>query len=341
MGCVILHLTDGFRKDGGIAESLMTHDPNSVWDENGLNGFIVFRSLFDIIYFVLVVIILLGVIQGIIVDSFGSFRDEKETLRQNVRKKCFICGISANRLTTEADGMDKHIKRDHHAFMYVYYIDYIMSKDSTERTGLESYVINLYQEGDYSFLPEDDCLSVRNRKSKLRTEHRAKNRLDRSRTQLQEEIAHVHEEVGLVMRGEEPPIVRARRSVATDTCAQTFRARGGAQRRACAPAVVEFPDSAMQWERASLPLSTFLALLSSLHLFPFYCLVLLIPALFCSVPCCPTLFRAVLLCSVLSYSATRGAQLTKTCSLLSSYLCSSSPPPPPPPPPHRSPGSRT
>ena len=37
------------------------------------------------------------------------------------------------------------------------------------------------------------------------------------------------------------PIVLARRSVATDACAQTFRSRGGAQRRVCALAVVQFP----------------------------------------------------------------------------------------------------
>ena len=44
-------------------------------------------------------------------------------------------------------------------------------------------------------------------------------------------------------RSEEQPIVRARRSVATDACAQTLRAREGAQRRACALAVVQFPGS--------------------------------------------------------------------------------------------------
>lgn len=159
------------------------------------DGFYYFRAAFDIVYFCVVVVILLGIIQGVIVDSFGSFRDEKETLRLAVKKKCFICGITANRLTTEADGMEKHIKRDHHAFMYVYYLDYIMSKDPTARTGIESYVIERYQSGDYSFLPEDDCLSVRNRKSKLRTEHRAKNRMDRSRNALQEELASVHEEI--------------------------------------------------------------------------------------------------------------------------------------------------
>ena len=197
LGCVLLHFTDGFRKDGGIAESLIVHDPNSFWSRQhgAVDGFYVFRALFDVFYFLLVVVILLGVIQGIIVDSFGSFRDERESLRIAVRKQCFICGISANRLTTEADGMDKHIKRDHHAFMYVYYIDYIQSKDPTERTGLESYVYRLYKEGNYTFLPEDDCLSVRNRKSKLRTEHRAKNRLERSRAELAEELASVHEEL--------------------------------------------------------------------------------------------------------------------------------------------------
>ena len=40
-----------------------------------------------------------------------------------------------------------------------------------------------------------------------------------------------------------PTTVRPKRSVAMEACAHTFRARGGAQRRACAPAVVELPCS--------------------------------------------------------------------------------------------------
>ena len=43
-----------------------------------------------------------------------------------------------------------------------------------------------------------------------------------------------------------PPIVHARRSAATGACARTFRARGGAQRRACALAAVVFRSDAMR-----------------------------------------------------------------------------------------------
>ena len=42
-----------------------------------------------------------------------------------------------------------------------------------------------------------------------------------------------------------PPIVRLRSSIATDACTHTFGARGGAQRRACVPAVVGLAGSAV------------------------------------------------------------------------------------------------
>ena len=103
-------------------------------------------------------------VQGIIVDGFSAIRDDGAKLDQEMRERCFICGMSASMLKSESDGFEAHIRRDHSAFKYVFYIDYILCKPVTERTGLESFVIERYSSGNFSFLPDGDCLRLRDRR---------------------------------------------------------------------------------------------------------------------------------------------------------------------------------
>ena len=105
-----------------------------------------------------------GLVQGIIVDGFSAIRDDGAKLDREMRERCFICGMSASMLKSESDGFEAHVSRDHNAFKYVFYIDYILSKPVTERTGLESFVIEQYSVGNFSFLPDGDCLRLRNRR---------------------------------------------------------------------------------------------------------------------------------------------------------------------------------
>ena len=124
-----------------------------------------------------------------------------------------------------------------------------------------------------------------------------------------------------------PPIVRARRSVATGANVQTVRARGGAQRRACVSAVAESTGSAMRCDAMRCDTMCMLscALPSSAQLCsPLLCSALLCSALLCSVLLCDVdlskLLTFTLLCNAFSPSNKRQSsqqawkQSTKTSS---------------------------
>lgn len=67
---------------------------------------------------------------------------------------CFICNFE--RLLFEKyceGGMARHIAADHNLWMYVYYMVHLYTKDLSEHTGIESYVLKKFKEGDPSWLP--------------------------------------------------------------------------------------------------------------------------------------------------------------------------------------------
>ena len=51
------------------------------------------RVFFDGLYNLLVAIILVNIVAGIIIDTFGSLREKENEKILDIKDKCFICGI--------------------------------------------------------------------------------------------------------------------------------------------------------------------------------------------------------------------------------------------------------
>jgi hypothetical protein len=85
------------------------------------------RFLYDLTFFVLITVIFLNIIFGIIIDTFGSLRDDKNQMYEDMKNKCFICGIDRPTFDKEADGFENHIERDHQLWNYLFYIYYLQN----------------------------------------------------------------------------------------------------------------------------------------------------------------------------------------------------------------------
>ena len=76
---------------------------------------------------------------------------------------CFICGHYRLVFDKYSEGgMERHIAKDHNLWMYVFYLLHLKTKDSSDRNGIESYVIEKYQEKDYSWVPRLKALCILN-----------------------------------------------------------------------------------------------------------------------------------------------------------------------------------
>merc|ERR1712222_139647 len=90
----------------------------------------------------LVNIILLNVVFGIIIDKFGSFRDDKLSMMNDMENTCYICGKDRSEISQFIDYND-HITTQHGLMRYWNFILYLKTKPKNEMTGLQQYVLDL------------------------------------------------------------------------------------------------------------------------------------------------------------------------------------------------------
>ena len=121
------------------------------------------RYPLDVLYFLIVLIVLLNVVFGIIIDTFGNLRNKKIQRLIDTTEKCFICGISKqvfDRSSVVPNGFKIHITTDHNMWNYLYFIIYIWEQDKDDDDGLEQYVRKSLELGDISWFPMNKALRL-------------------------------------------------------------------------------------------------------------------------------------------------------------------------------------
>merc|ERR1711988_1344312 len=118
------------------------------------------RFAYDLSYFVVVIIILLNVIFGIIIDTFAAMREVTETKMSDMKSVCFMCGYDRPTLDRSGSGFEQHITKEHNMWKYLYYVVYLLQKDPTEYTGLETFVAEMIEEEDMSFYPTNKAMCL-------------------------------------------------------------------------------------------------------------------------------------------------------------------------------------
>jgi len=115
------------------------------------------RWVFDIFFFLLIGVVLIGgVLFGIILDAFAELRETNDAIFEEQTTQCFVCGIEREEFDRQGRGFQDHVKMDHNMWQYVYFIVYLNRKPETEYTGPEFYVSEKLKATDSSmieFLP--------------------------------------------------------------------------------------------------------------------------------------------------------------------------------------------
>jgi hypothetical protein len=109
--------------------------------------------LFDLTFFILVIVILLNITFGIILNSFSQLRDEKKEKLNDIYSRCYICGHHRSEINLRGGGWRWHLVGEHSPFAYIAFLIYVMDKPEDLCSGLEQYVKVMYLAGNYSFMP--------------------------------------------------------------------------------------------------------------------------------------------------------------------------------------------
>eukprot|EP00854_Cymbomonas_tetramitiformis_P004572 gene4572-5599_t len=141
--CLKSHLSYGLRMGGGIGD-IMTHE----LDE---------RILFDLGFFLVVLIVMMNIIFGIIIDTFSEIRGQKIERLKDTYERCFICGIEKQEFDRLSEsgltGFSDHYHTEHNMWHYFYFMVFIWEQDKDDDDGLEQYVRTNIDIGDISWFP--------------------------------------------------------------------------------------------------------------------------------------------------------------------------------------------
>ena len=88
--------------------------------------------LYQFTYYLIVITVLLNVIFGIIIDTFGELRTTQASKRSNMENTCFICSVDRFTFDTQGGGFKRHIVHDHNMWSYLFMIVYLREKEPTE-----------------------------------------------------------------------------------------------------------------------------------------------------------------------------------------------------------------
>jgi hypothetical protein len=130
--CFIRHLLDGNRQGGGVAD-LMQEPPFGTLHFYS-------RQLFDMLFYLIMIVIITAIASGIIIDAFGAIRDEESNALEDMKSRCFICGLENGIFERHGQGFQKHILEDHNMWSYLFFMIHLQQTDPSNYTAQEAYV---------------------------------------------------------------------------------------------------------------------------------------------------------------------------------------------------------
>eukprot|EP00300_Choanocystis_sp_HF-7_P016597 c19460_g1_i1.p1 GENE.c19460_g1_i1~~c19460_g1_i1.p1 ORF type:complete len:1219 (+),score=349.54 c19460_g1_i1:135-3659(+) len=151
--CTVTTLHGGLRK-GDVGEVLQ----NTEWDKGNVDPeFIIFQLLF----WATIITIMLNIIFGIIIDTFGELRTIKADTESDIENNCFICSIDRytfDRLTST--GFEHHIKKHHNMWEYLFFLVMLQNKDPNDYTGPESFVAECVKQKSSTWFPINKAITL-------------------------------------------------------------------------------------------------------------------------------------------------------------------------------------
>lgn len=151
--CFVILTNTGLRMGGGIADEL--EQPNYHIGQGA--G----RFFFDVLFFLILIVIFLNIVFGIIVDTFAELREQRNFIEEDQASKCFICGIADNEFDrVAAGGFQHHVKYEHNMWHYLFFMHYVQLKPVEDLNGGEHHVREMMKLNEPNFFPIGKAIMI-------------------------------------------------------------------------------------------------------------------------------------------------------------------------------------
>eukprot|EP00746_Dinoflagellata_sp_MGD_P142031 gnl/MRDRNA2_/MRDRNA2_75043_c0_seq1.p1 gnl/MRDRNA2_/MRDRNA2_75043_c0~~gnl/MRDRNA2_/MRDRNA2_75043_c0_seq1.p1 ORF type:complete len:460 (-),score=79.06 gnl/MRDRNA2_/MRDRNA2_75043_c0_seq1:62-1441(-) len=159
--CTTVTIYQGFRAD--IGSAIKGVDPAS---DNWYA-----RMTYDLSYFIVMTTLFMNVLSGMVIDTFGSLRDETSSREEYQKNYCFISSLDrgevdkvANSKNYDLEGCStgydflENVKQ--HRWNYLNFIFYLKRKSQTDFSGPESKIFELLGDEDTTWFPIGKCIMM-------------------------------------------------------------------------------------------------------------------------------------------------------------------------------------
>lgn len=120
--------------------------------------------IFQWIFFFVVILLLLNIVNGIIVDTFQELREENNKNLDDKENVCYICNLNRSVFEIAGINFQKHRNEEHFLNNYIYYLLKLNLSNEYNLNSLESYVLNAIKENRMDFFPIETSISMINSK---------------------------------------------------------------------------------------------------------------------------------------------------------------------------------
>ena len=123
------------------------------------------RLIFDLSFFIILGVLLFDVVTGVILDTFGELREEVNDRADKMENETYISGITREKIEEmEGNSVDftQVNESQQDKWNYLFFMIYLSLKPPEDMTGAETFVLNLMEEEDTTWLPLKTCWAMQN-----------------------------------------------------------------------------------------------------------------------------------------------------------------------------------
>ena len=151
-----------FKQDGGIGTYLdKTLEDNYV--PNSGPAYFNLRFFFDLIFFILILLLIFQMFLSTIIDYFNETRENTEEFNKSLETQCIVCGLEREKIekiySNDKNAFDMHTNYHHNVFNYIYYLMFLDSSYSRDPI-IETFIWEMHTKKDWLFLPKNVCFKM-------------------------------------------------------------------------------------------------------------------------------------------------------------------------------------
>ena len=151
--CTINIFNHGVRSGGGVGDLLEAKS----YDEKGLY-FLRFTS--DFLFYIVVILFLLNIVNSIIVNTFTQIREDSNQKEEDMKNRCFVCNISRIEFQKNKIDIGYHRKYEHNTNNYIKFFVFLWNIDEKDMDADQSFINECIKEKDIKFFPMNCSKSI-------------------------------------------------------------------------------------------------------------------------------------------------------------------------------------